>query len=102
VAPRAVESVSLIDEKKPHKKSDDGEIKKKAAILPPISRIRASLEAPVVTQPKVEKPAPPTKPEPVSSVAAASEETATQEPEAAEEAKNVIHIKPPIIVKQLA
>ena len=40
---RDVETVSLIDEKKPKKKTADGE-HKKATILPPISRIRASLE----------------------------------------------------------
>src|SRR5438105_3447677 len=41
---REVESVSLIDEKKPKQKSVDGEVKKKTAVLPPISRIRASME----------------------------------------------------------
>jgi len=41
-----VESVSLIDKKHPQKKTADGEIKKKTTVLPPISRIRASLEAP--------------------------------------------------------
>src|SRR5215468_5797354 len=38
------ESVSLIDRKRPAKKSQDGEVKTKRAVLPPISRIRASLE----------------------------------------------------------
>src|ERR1051325_5498701 len=38
------ESVSLIDRKRPAKKSQ-GEVKTKRAVLPPISRIRASLEA---------------------------------------------------------
>src|SRR5215813_10432797 len=42
----AVESVSLIDKKHPEKKTSDGEIKKKTTVLPPISRIRASLETP--------------------------------------------------------
>jgi translation initiation factor IF-2 len=99
---RHVESVSLIDEKKPRQKSVDGEVKKKkTAVLPPISRIRASLEesaAPPLSSPeaaKVESPKadidlaeqPPVLPAP--------------EPEA-EEGKKVIHIKPPIIVKQLA
>src|SRR6266513_2759721 len=40
-----VESVSLIDKKHPEKKAD-GEIKTKTTVLPPISRIRASLETP--------------------------------------------------------
>ena len=43
----AVESVSLIDTKQPQKKATDGDIKKKSTVLPPISRIRASLEAPM-------------------------------------------------------
>src|SRR4029077_15421192 len=39
------EPVSLIDRKRPVKKSQDGEVKTKRTVLPPISRIRASLEA---------------------------------------------------------
>src|ERR1700750_245371 len=46
-------SVSLIDKPIPAKKSEDGDIKKKTTVLPPISRIRASMEAP----PVVSKPA---------------------------------------------
>src|SRR6266567_4241560 len=57
---REVERVSLIDEKKAPKKSEkDGELKKKTAVLPPISRIRASLEAPAAPA-KIGKPAAPT------------------------------------------
>src|SRR2546430_2379500 len=91
----AVESVSLIDKKHPQKKAADGEIKKKTTVLPPISRIRASLEAPTAPPPKKDAPAQP--PPPVSDGAVA-------EPEAAADAisQKVIHIKPPIIVKQLA
>src|SRR2546421_3769917 len=87
----AAESVSLIDKKHPEKKKPDGEIKKKTTVLPPISRIRASLEAPT---------APPKKPEPVQPATTAAIEAAA--PEAEAPAENVIHIKPPIIVKQLA
>ena len=90
---RDLESVSLIDEKKPQKKAVDGELKKK--VLPPISRIRASLETPPVAK-KVE--APPVKPEPVSD--AANVDGTAGQIEA--EPQNVIHLKPPIIVKQLA
>ena len=54
---REAESVSLIDRKKPSKKIADGEVKPKRAVLPPISRIRASLETP----PTPSKPAPPPK-----------------------------------------
>jgi translation initiation factor IF-2 len=103
---RDVESVSLIDERKPRKKSEDGELKKKSTVLPPISRIRASLEATAAPP----KPVAPAKPEPgpgvvvqagaVGDGAAAVSEGAPAEAEA--EPKNVIHIKPPIIVKQLA
>jgi translation initiation factor IF-2 len=91
----AVESVSLIDKKHPQKKAADGEIKKKTTVLPPISRIRASLEAPTAPPPKEEAPAQP--PPPVTDGAVA-------EPEAPADAtsQKVIHIKPPIIVKQLA
>src|SRR4029077_9609011 len=60
---REIESVSLIDEKKPRQKLVDGEVKKKTAVLPPISRIRASMEAapaplkePPAEVPKVESP----------------------------------------------
>src|SRR6266581_3517778 len=49
------ETVSLIDRKRPAKKSQEGEIKTKRAVLPPISRIRASLDATA----KVAQPPPP-------------------------------------------
>ena len=90
----SAESVSLIDKKLPQKKAADGEIKKKTTVLPPISRIRASLEAPTAP-PKKPEPPPPAKTDGASAV-----ETAA--PEAEAPAQNVIHIKPPIIVKQLA
>jgi translation initiation factor IF-2 len=98
---RDVETVSLIDEKQPRKKSADGELKTKSAVLPPISRIRASLEA--TTAPP--KPAPPPKPEPVpepavESTAVTDDAAAAAAPEAPPQ--KIIHIKPPIIVKQLA
>src|SRR5438270_1849668 len=93
--PPPVESVSLIDKKRPQKKTADGEIKKKTTVLPPISRIRASLEAPTAPPKKPEPPQPTT-----TTDGAAAVETAA--PEAEAPAQNVIHIKPPIIVKQLA
>src|SRR5206468_2123395 len=105
---REAESVSLIDRKKPSKKAEAGEIKPKRAVLPPISRIRASLETP----PTPPKPAPPAKDAPAESVTveaptvadAKTAPDATVLPTAEEEpaAQNVILIKPPIIVKQLA
>src|SRR6266853_972753 len=84
----AVESVSLIDKKHPQKKTAYG-------VLPPISRIRASLEAPTAP-PKRPEPAQPTTPTDGSAVV----ETAPTGAEAP--TQKIIHIKPPIIVKQLA
>src|SRR6478672_12304998 len=56
------ETVSLIDRKRPAKKSQDSEIKTKRTVLPPISRIRASLEstskAPPAHVPSAEPPPP--------------------------------------------
>jgi translation initiation factor IF-2 len=90
----SVESVSLIDKKHPQKKTADGEVKKKTTVLPPISRLRASLEAPTAPPKKPEPP------QPTKADGAAAVETAAAE--AGAPAQNVIHIKPPIIVKQLA
>ena len=59
------ETVSLIDRKRSGKKSQDGEIKTKRTVLPPISRIRASLEASAKPPPPAEVLAPePPPPEP--------------------------------------
>ena len=91
------ESVSLIDKKHPEKKTADGEIKKKTTVLPPISRLRASLETPAAPPPKKAATPPPPPPSPTDGAAVG---TAPAEAEAP--AQNVIHIKPPIIVKQLA
>ena len=49
-----VESLSLIDKKKAGKKTDEVEAKPKRKVLPPISRIRASLEKPIAA-PKAER-----------------------------------------------
>jgi translation initiation factor IF-2 len=106
---REAESVSLIDRKKTSKKTEGGEVKPKRDLLPPISRIRASLETPAAPS----KPATPAKAVPVESPpteapsAVAGEKTAPdateQTPAEAEAAaQKVILIKPPIVVKQLA
>ncbi len=107
-APRhEVESISLIDKKKPRKKTEDGAVKTKRAVLPPISRIRASLERP----PAPPKPAAPAKREAPPSAEApgvvvdgttAPPAAITPPVEAEVEPQKIIHIKPPIIVKQLA
>src|SRR5437870_5629570 len=105
---REAESVSLIDRKKPSKKAEDSEVKPKRAVLPPISRIRASLETPS-TAPKSSPPLKAAPPEPAATetLSVTDAETAPDEttvPSAEEEtaAQNVILIKPPIVVKQLA
>src|SRR5438132_14236231 len=89
----ATESVSLIDKKHPEKKKPDGEIKKKTTVLPPISRIRASLEATAAPPPKP-KAAEPAAP-PKSTTDGEKVDTAPVEAEAP--SQKVIHIKPPII-----
>ena len=101
---RERETVSLIDEKKPQKRSPDGEAKRKTAILPPISRIRESLQNPTIAP----KPPEPPKAAPVAAPAALVAPVEAPAAEvvgaaaAEEDPKNVIHIKPPIIVRQLA
>ena len=94
-----METVSLIDEKKPRPKRAEGEAApKRSSFLPPISRIRATPE-PVAPAPVAAPPPPP----PVEAPSAAAEPTVTEpsgEPEV--EAQKIIHIKPPIIVKDLA
>ncbi|HEX4696124.1 MAG TPA: translation initiation factor IF-2 [Candidatus Udaeobacter sp.] len=97
------ESVSLIDRKKPRKKVEDGEPKARRDILPPISRIRASLETGVPA-----KPAAPAEPTPAPAAPVETTETAPPAAETAAVAEGetasqkVILIKPPIVVKQLA
>jgi translation initiation factor IF-2 len=94
-----VESVSLIDRKKPRKKTEEGEPKTRRAVLPPISRIRASLEA--STAPP--RPAAPAEAPPAQTPATqAPAEAMPPSAEAEAVPQNVILIKPPIIVKQLA
>ena len=98
------ESVSLIDKKKPRKKAEDGKPKTNRDILPPISRIRASLDATAAPR----RVSAPVEPAPAQSPAIqepgviAAETTAppSSEPEAPQQ--KVILIKPPIVVKQLA
>jgi translation initiation factor IF-2 len=87
--PRPVETVSLIDEKKPKPKRTEGDgAVKRAAVLPPISRLREP------------GPLPPPPPAPVAPPPEPAVEPGAGEAEA--EAQKIIHIKPPIIVKELA
>jgi len=87
-----VESVSLIDLHTPKPKrvpSDEGG---KRSFLPPISRIRPT--------PPVVEPASPSKTVTAAAPAATSE--TTEAIEETEDGRKIIHIKPPIIVKDLA
>src|SRR6266496_2830968 len=97
-----MESVSLID--KPKAKSADGVSKVRTTFLPPISKLVAKPGLTAAPPPPVIEPPPPP-PAPVAEVAAVSS-TDGQAGEVAtpveEEPKNVITIKPPIIVKELA
>ncbi|MGI9087233.1 MAG: translation initiation factor IF-2 [Chthoniobacterales bacterium] len=116
-----VETVSLIDEKKPRPQRTEGQARAARSILPPISKIVAPVappkpvevppappvvvrQAPAVTDlisppaPAQPKPAP-EPPAPVAEVPAPAEEIAPVE---GEEAQKIIHIKPPIIVRELA
>ncbi len=92
------ESVSLIDRNKTRKKTEDGGVKPKRNVLPPISRIRASLEATVAPP----KPAAPMEAPAQTLPTQAPSEAVTPSAEAKAEAQKVILIKPPIVVKQLA
>jgi translation initiation factor IF-2 len=96
------ESVSLIDRKKPRKKAEDGEVKAKRTVLPPISRIRASLKTP----PAPPKPVPPSEapeePAPTQAPQAIAEEKVGPAAETEAAPQKVILIKPPIVVRQLA
>jgi translation initiation factor IF-2 len=103
-APRPViESVSLIDEKKPRQKREDGAVK--GVVLPPISRIRASLEAPSIP-PRAERTpalgAADAQGAAPSAIVDGPIPPAAAPPEPEPESQKIIHIKPPIIVKELA
>ena len=94
------ETVSLIDRKRPAKKSQDGEIKTKRTVLPPISRIRASLEAtskpPPAHVPSAESPPPEPADQPPAEV------TLTPADVEAGPQQKFLLMKPPIVVKQFA
>ena len=94
------ETVSLIDRKRPAKKTQDGEAKTKRTVLPPISRIRASLEAtskpPPAQVPSPELPSPePAEPTPAEAPPTAADVEAGPQ-------QKVLLIKPPIVVKHFA
>jgi len=110
---RVPPSVSLIDKAKTHKESKDGEVKTKTTVLPPISKLLSKLESPAQakiepTMPGPGMPAATPQPAPVGKapeVAAEPKSPAdggTAAAEAEAPPQKVIHIKPPIVVKELA
>jgi translation initiation factor IF-2 len=105
---REAESLSLIDRNKPRKKAEEGEVKAKRDVLPPISRIRGSLErptaAPKAAAPAKTEPARPALTEAPGVIADGTIAPLSTAPVPAEEAEpqKVILIKPPIVVKELA
>ena len=89
-------SLSLIDEKTPRPKRAEGEAKITKTVLPPISRLREANRPASVPVAPIAKP----EPAPVAKVEPAEPPAPVAEPEG--EPQKVIHIKPPIIVKELA
>ncbi|HXO94292.1 MAG TPA: translation initiation factor IF-2 N-terminal domain-containing protein, partial [Candidatus Acidoferrum sp.] len=94
------ETVSLIDRKRQAKKSQDGEVTKRT-VLPPISRIRASLEASSKPLPPADAPSPEPPPAEPADQAPVAVTLPPAEVEAGPQQK-VLLIKPPIVVKQFA
>src|SRR3981189_1702049 len=93
-----MESVSLID--KPKAKSADGAPKIRTTVLPPISKLMAK-PGPIAPTAPVEPP-PPAPVAEVTAVSSTDGQAAEVAPAVEEEPKNVITIKPPIFVKELA
>ena len=89
-------SLSLIEEKAPRPKRAEGEAKITKTVLPPISRLREANRPASVPVAPIAKP----EPAPVAKVEPAEAPAPAAEPEG--EPQKVIHIKPPIIVKELA
>ncbi len=101
-APRPqVESLSLIDEKKPKERPPADSTTVKRTMLPPISRIIPAAQKPAPPPPAkpTPAPAPAPAPAPVESGPAPAEGDAPAEEV---DPSKIIHIKPPIIVKELA
>jgi translation initiation factor IF-2 len=96
-----LETVSLIEEKKTRPKRADGDAATKRSFLPPISRIHATPAPPAVAIAPPVAPAP-AAPSVTQSTEALAPGTAPASTEAEGEPQKIIHIKPPIIVKDLA
>ena len=87
----------MIDEKVPRAKRAEGEVKITKTVLPPISRLREADRAPQAPAAPTPKVAPKPEPAPAAEVPVP---TPIAEPEG--DPQKIIHIKPPIIVKELA
>jgi len=96
-----LETVSLIEEKKPRPKRADGDAATQRSFLPPISRIHATPEPPTIAVAPQVAPAPAAQ-SVTQSTEALAPGTAAASTEAEGEPQKIIHIKPPIIVKDLA
>ena len=92
-----MEALSLIDEKKPRPKRAEGDDATKRPFLPPISRIRATPEPSAAAVAP-----PPAAPSVTPSTEALAPDMAVAPTEVEGEQQKIIHIKPPIIVKDLA
>jgi translation initiation factor IF-2 len=102
-APKTVETVSLIDEPKPRAKRTEDPAKPKTSVLPPISRIVAPAAAPEPSKPVHVAPPPATSaPAAVPTEAIVPSGDGSAADEATADEKKVIHLKPPIVVKDLA
>ena len=86
------ETVSLIEERRP-KKNEPAAPTETRSVLPPISKIRV----PTISRPVEPEPAPPTQTEPAEPTPAAPIDKA---PAISDD--KTVHIKPPIIVRELA
>ncbi len=95
--PKAVtEAVSLIDPQTPKPKRAPADATTRRSVLPPISKIRDP--QPVAPEPTPAPPAPPTD----APLPSETDESVADEVEIAEDGRPIIHIKPPIVVKDLA
>ena len=90
------ETVSLIEEKRP-KKSEPAATTETRSVLPPISKIR-----PTISKPVEPEPAPEPKIEPAEPVVPASGAAPVGDKAPAISDDKTVHIKPPIIVRELA
>jgi translation initiation factor IF-2 len=95
--PQKPETVSLIEEKRP-KKSEPAATSETRSVLPPISKIRP----PTISKPVEPEPEAPAQAEPAEPVEAASGVVPVGDKALVVPDDKTVHIKPPIIVRELA